>query len=113
MRICIDKNGKLLEMQSHATEGTLITNAVNAGHFIGDIEEKVVTDEEFASIFRTPDVIAAEGVVIQRHADIIDALPSWQEVADAIDGVTTVAGLRTVVRKLARVVYWLAKNKGV
>ena len=33
-----------------------------------------------------------------------------QEVSDAIDGVSTIAGLKVVVKKLARVVYWMAKN---
>lgn len=63
MRICIDKSGKLIEMQSDATAGTLIQNAINAGFVEADIEEKEVTQAEFQAImdaqpqpFRPPSV---------------------------------------------------------
>ena len=49
MRICT-LNGKLLEAQSHATEGTLLRNAEAAG-IVGAIES-VVTDEEFAALLK-------------------------------------------------------------
>ena len=49
MRICIQKStGKLIEMQSDATEGTLIQNAVDAGFPLDDIEEREITPEEWA-----------------------------------------------------------------
>ena len=112
MRICLVKaTQKLLEAQSLAAEGTLLQNAVNAGYNISDIEEKVVTDAEFATLLMTPDVIAAEAAQAQKAADIVDSLPTWQQVSNAIDEVSTIAGLKVVVKKLARVVYWLAKNK--
>jgi hypothetical protein len=50
MRICTDKNGKLIEMQGAATEGTLINNAINAGYKKEDIIEKEVTLEEWAAV---------------------------------------------------------------
>jgi hypothetical protein len=50
MRICTDKNGKLIEMQSHATEGTLIQNAIIAGYKKDDIIEKEVTPAEWTAI---------------------------------------------------------------
>lgn len=51
MRICIHKASKqLIEMQSHATEGTLIQNALNAGYTEDQIEVKWVTDAEWAEI---------------------------------------------------------------
>ena len=37
-------------MQSDATEGTLIQNAVNAGFDSEDLEEKIITEEEFKTI---------------------------------------------------------------
>ena len=40
-------------MQSDATEGTLIKNAVNAGFDAQDLEEKIITDEEFKEISLT------------------------------------------------------------
>jgi len=49
MRICIQKlTGKLIEMQSDATEGTLIQNALSAGFSPDDIEEREITEEEWA-----------------------------------------------------------------
>ena len=54
MRICTQKStGRFLEMQSDATEGTLIKNAVNAGFDAQDLEEKIITDEEFKEISLT------------------------------------------------------------
>jgi hypothetical protein len=51
MRICTDKStGEILEMQSSATEGTLIQNAVNAGHVAEDVEEKVITVEQWGTL---------------------------------------------------------------
>ena len=49
MRISIYKaTGKLIEMQSAATEGTLIQNALNAGLDAADIEEREITEAEWA-----------------------------------------------------------------
>jgi hypothetical protein len=54
MRICTQKSsGRFLEMQSDATEGTLIRNAVNAGFNVEDLEEKIITEEEFKEISLT------------------------------------------------------------
>lgn len=112
MRICVVKSTqKLIESQSFARTGTLIINAVNAGYNKEDVEEKLVTDDEFAVIMRTPDVIATEESLAKRAADIEDSIPSWQQVSDAIDSATTIAACKVILKKLARVVYWLAKNK--
>lgn len=49
MRICINKlTGKLIEMQSDAPEGFLIKNALSAGFLPDDIEEREITEEEWA-----------------------------------------------------------------
>jgi len=54
MRICTQKStGRFLEMQSDATEGTLIQNAVNAGFDSEDLEEKIITEKEFKTITLT------------------------------------------------------------
>jgi len=51
MRVCLEKStGQLLEMQSAATEGTLIRNALRAGRLEADIEEKEVTADEWSVI---------------------------------------------------------------
>lgn len=51
MRICVRKSdGRVLEMQSHAREGTLISNAVASGMAEDAVEERVVTAEEYADL---------------------------------------------------------------
>jgi hypothetical protein len=45
-----------------------------------------------------------------KNQSIADNLPSWQNVSDAIDAANTLAKLQAIVKKLARVTYWLAKN---
>ena len=51
MRICVVKaTGKIIEMQSDATAGTLIGNAVSAGYFLADIEEQEVTPAAYAAM---------------------------------------------------------------
>lgn len=113
MVICVQKStNKFLEAQSKPAAGTLIENMVRAGYDRSDLEEKVISASEFAALMSVlPEVRAKNEKEAKRKQDFIDALPSWQQVADAIDGVTTIAGLKVVVKKLARVVYWLARNK--
>ena len=50
-RVCLIKTtGKLIEYQSHATKGTLIQNALNAGWELKDIEEREITKKEWEAI---------------------------------------------------------------
>ena len=58
-RICLTKDGKLIEMQSGGDDrpdlmemriDTLRQNALNAGYIEADIEVKFVTDAEYAAI---------------------------------------------------------------
>lgn len=50
MRVCQTKDGKLIEMQSTAREGTLLSNAVNAGYSPGEVVEREITPEEWEVI---------------------------------------------------------------
>lgn len=51
MRISIQKStGRVVEMQSHATPGTLAKNAVAAGFKKADVEEREVTPEEYYAL---------------------------------------------------------------
>ena len=73
MRICTDKTGKLIEMQSHATEGTLIRNAINAGYKEVDIEEKEITSEEWDIMQFEINKPSPEQVEIQEKESLIQA----------------------------------------
>lgn len=51
MFVCVRKSdGRLLEAQSDASPGTLVSNAVLAGYLANDVEEKTVTDSEYTSL---------------------------------------------------------------
>ena len=57
---------------------------------------------------------AAQAAEVARQAAkaqaYIDGLPSWQTVSDALDGITTIAGIKVFLKKLSRVVYWDVKD---
>lgn len=80
MRVCIMKStGKLLEMQSDATEGTLLQNAINAGFAEVDIEEKEVTEAEWQVILDAqpkPDIPKSQLQILQETVDqlVLDSL---------------------------------------
>ncbi len=42
---------------------------------------------------------------------INDNLPEWNTVGNAIDNISNLNEAKVFIRKLARVVYWLAKNE--
>lgn len=126
MRICILKTtGQVLEMQSLAVEGTLINNAIAAGYNVKDLEEKEVNNTEYViTVGNDPVIIAAKEAaqaaeVLKyqtqqaKEADIVKYLASWDSVDKEIGSINTVEEVKTYLKKLSRVVYWLAKNSEV
>jgi len=129
MRICIVKATKqIIEMQggeddrpdlSEMRLNTLKQNALNAGHAEADIEVKWVTEAEYAAAkLEDPVEIAAKAVqaaqvVVQaaKAQSIIDNLPSWAQVNQAVTNISDLPSAKVFIRKLARVLYWLARNK--
>jgi hypothetical protein len=117
-RICILKaTNELIEFQEgNAPLGTLTQNAINAGHQSIDIEESY-TNDSIATILLMYESAAKKIIRLKREADasqrkqdIIDNLPDWQTVNTSIDNISDLDGARIFLKKLARVVYWLAKN---
>jgi len=54
MRILkIKSTNKIIEAQSHATEGTLISNALSRGFDASEIEESLVTQEQYNTLINT------------------------------------------------------------
>ena len=120
MRICVHKATKrILEMQSDATLGTLILNAVNAGYLPEDIDEREVTSEEYESAkLDDPVEIAAKQTQQAKALEqekkiqaILDNLPSWAAVQSSVQGISNLAEAKSVILKLSRIVYWLAKDQ--
>ena len=55
---------------------------------------------------------AAEAARIEAKAQaLIDNLPSWAQVSTAVDNISNLADAKIFIKKLARVVYWIAKDK--
>lgn len=67
MRIVIIKStGAIFEAQSDATEGTCIANAVSAGLDANDLEERLVTDEEYRAMLPKPVIEPSEVEVLKK-----------------------------------------------
>lgn len=119
MRICVVKaTNQIIEMQSRARMGTLIKNAISQGYAVEDIEEREVTYLEYKEALKLDPLEinalaeeeAKQALVEAKLAAIQDNLPSWNTIKTAIESATTIAALKVIIKKLARVVYWLAKN---
>ena len=57
--------------------------------------------------------IAQEGWALTaaaRRADLDTNLPTWAQVSDAVDNIGNLAEAKAFLKKLSRVVYWLAKE---
>jgi len=55
--------------------------------------------------------LAEEARIDAKEQDIIDNLPSWAVVSTVVDNISNLSDAKAFLKKLARVVYWLAKNK--
>jgi|WetSurMetagenome_2_1015567.scaffolds.fasta_scaffold00825_6 hypothetical protein len=47
---------------------------------------------------------------VQKVSDIQNNLPSWTQVETYLDNLANLAEAKIALKKIARVVYWLAKN---
>lgn len=54
---------------------------------------------------------AAIAAAQAREQAFLDNLPSWSQVDAAVTNIANLADAKVFIRKLARVVYWLARNK--
>ena len=120
MRICIHKATKrIIEMQSHATEGTLIQNAINGGYSPADIEEREVDEAGYEAAKAVgPQWIAEQQAAVDKAAvqaaktqAFLDNLPSWAIVDQAVTNISDLPSAKVFIRKLARIVYWLARDQ--
>ena len=71
-----------------------------------------VVSRTFIPLLVTDITPKAQAVLDQaeKAQDYIDNLPSWSAVSTAVDNITTIAGTKAFLKKLARVVYWDVKN---
>ncbi len=54
---------------------------------------------------------ADQAIIDQKIQDFIDSLPSWSAVSTSIDNIGSMADAQVILKKMARVIYWLAKNQ--
>ena len=54
--------------------------------------------------------LAQETLQAQRVQELVENLPTWLRVSRAVDNISNLADAKAFLKKLARVVYWLAKN---
>jgi len=123
MRVCIEKaTGRLIEAQSGGETqehlDTLLQNAINAGYNEDNIEAKFIPDKDLHALIessKTPEQLAAERAEADRleakAQAFIDNLPSWDIVSTAVDNIGSLADAKAFLMKLARIVYWLAKDR--
>lgn len=70
MKICVVKATKrIIEMQSHATAGTLIQNAINAGYAEADVEEREVDQTEYAAA-KAEDPVEIAAIIPRKTAEV-------------------------------------------
>ena len=55
--------------------------------------------------------LAEEARIAAKKQAIIDNLPSWAQVDQAVTNISNLADAKAFIRKLARMVYWLAKER--
>jgi len=84
-----------------------------AGRFLSVVDGKLAVDPSKATILATEEAarLAEEKRIADKLKAITDNLPSWTQVDAAITAIGTLADAKVFIRKLARVVYWLAKDK--
>jgi len=54
--------------------------------------------------------LAEQNKITAKETAISDTLPTWAQVSTAVDGITNLAEAKVFIKKLAQVVYWLAKD---
>ncbi len=113
--IILKSTGKLIMSQSGiANPEVMAKNAVSSGFKIEDVEIKVVEDEVWEELYLLTTKAErdyATNINSAKLSDLNSALPDWATVETNIRAVASLADAKAILLKLARVVYWLAKNK--
>jgi len=95
----VSQPGKVLHLlNEHATDMSYMRDGVPGENWVPDTAAIAVIDAEAAR-------------KVAKAQALIDNLPSWAQVDNAIDNISSLAEAKAFIRKLARVTYWLAKDK--
>lgn len=83
-----------------------LIDATNGGK-IGDLWD----GQTFTTPPKTSEQIAEEARIAAKTQDFLDNIPSWAGVSTAVDNIANLADAKVFIKKLARIVYWLARDK--
>lgn len=72
----------------------------------GMTEQIDESDQEYINFKDEPFVIER-----QKKTDIDVNLPDWATVSTEVDNIASLADAKVFIKKLARIVYWLARGK--
>ena len=116
-----------VEIEGELTRAKIIDAVITNVHS-KDVEIALINDEltspgttpyvEYQTLRAHAKEIASAILTYQAPAIVVTAkaqsfnnnFPSWKAVSEAIDAATTLAAMKVIVKKMARVVYWLAKG---
>lgn len=78
-------------------------------------ENEMIIEGDTLPVFPLTDLELAEIEAIRaaeeaKQAAYIENLPSWKQVKTAIEGIDSIAGVKLVLLRIARVVYWMVRN---
>jgi len=90
---------------SEETVNAEITAALNAS------EAEREASQTAADLAREQERLAAVAVAAAKAQSITDNLPSWTQVSTAVDSISNLAEAKVFLKRLSRVVYWLARDK--
>ena len=93
----VPQPGKILHLLEDAPDDLSMRDGVPGNSWVPDTAAIAVIDAE------------AVRKVAKAQA-LIDNLPSWAQVDNEIDNISSLAEAKAFIRKLTRVVYWIAKG---
>jgi len=72
-------------------------------------------ERDAAVAYKTPEQLAAEQAEVDRREAkaqaFVDNLPSWATIETTVDNIGSLTDAKAFLLKLARIVYWLAKDR--
>jgi hypothetical protein len=87
------------------------------GYYSFAPEDTTIPGQIAAAILALPEYVVAAAreqdkmkLKAVKELSIETNLPSWQIISDAIDQAATLPALKIIVKKMARVLYWIAKG---
>jgi len=87
------------------------TDETKIGDYVFTIDhDQGIATKTYQLVPKTQEELDEEARIAQKLEDIITNLPTWSQVDTAITNIASLADAKVFLRKLSRVVYWLAKD---